>query len=69
MTAVDVSRVTAERDDPTLEVMLARLETRGLQPRIMRQTSQPLREVGRRLERSFAWLIADNGAADYEVYR
>lgn len=35
------------------------------QPRIMRQMPQLLRQAGLRLERSFAWLIADIGTADY----
>jgi hypothetical protein len=33
MPAVDVDRVTTELDDPTLDVMIARLETRGRQAR------------------------------------
>ena len=42
MSAVDVYRVTAELDDPTLDVMIARLETRGRQPRFARMTHEYL---------------------------
>lgn len=42
MPAVDVYRVTAELDDPTLDVMIARLETRGRQPRFVQMMREYL---------------------------
>lgn len=42
MSTVDVYRVTAELDDPTLDVMIARLETRGRQPRFARMMHEYL---------------------------
>jgi ubiquinone/menaquinone biosynthesis C-methylase UbiE len=42
MPAVDVYRITNELDDPTLDVMIARLETRGRQPRFVQMMHEYL---------------------------
>ena len=53
MSAVDVYRVTAELDDPTLDVMIARLETRGRQPRFARMTHEYLDAMSEPRAREF----------------
>jgi SAM-dependent methyltransferase len=63
----DYASITFGSDDPQQgraddEAIAAAVVT---QPRIMRQMPQLLRGAGLRLERSFAWLIADIGTADY----
>lgn len=63
----DFASITFASDDPQQgkaddEAIIGAIVT---QPRVMRQMPQLLREAGLRLERSFPYLVADIGQADF----
>lgn len=69
MGTVDVYRVTTELDDPTLEVMVTRLEARGKHPRFVAMMDQYLEAMDIDAAKSLLDLGCGTGVATRGIAR